>query len=205
MILLAAAWMLVSWLAGSHQVRFLLPLVAFAAWAVPWLLQSRPFLPIAFWVVLGLLASPWTISYGLGRIVRVAPFLSGHLDREGFLASRLPCHAGFTWANRHLPGSGRLLVLFEERTYLLRRPFLWTGLMPYAFINFLHRSGSGATAERLLKEQKVGAVFLPRFGGRLLQQIQGETFQRVRQDLFDDRLRSVYADSQCEILIWKEP
>lgn len=204
-ILACAAWLLGIWLLGSHQVRFLMPLVALLAWAVPKMVSATPARRLVFWVALGIVSCTWTASYGLNRIARVEPYTSGAMTADRFLASKLPFYACFDWANRHLTGDGKILVLLEERTFHLRRPSLWTGLLPHHFINFLYRSGTAAEAERLLKEQGIAYIYLPRHAVTLYANIDSEEFQKIRAEFFQDRLKPVYSDPQCTLLAWKTP
>ncbi len=202
-ILACAAWLLGIWLLGSHQVRFLLPLVALLSWAVSLMIPVLPFRRLVFWVILGIVSCTWTASYGLNRIARVEPYVSGAVTADRFLASNFPFYRCFDWANRHLAGDGKVLVLLEERTFLLRHPHLWTGLLPHHFINFLYRSGSAAEAERLLKEQGIACIYLPRHAAALYANIDSEEFQKIRAEFFQDRLKPVYSDPQCTLLTWK--
>lgn len=204
-ILACAVWLLGIWLLGSHQIRFLLSLVSLLAWAVPMMVPALSARRLAFWMVLGIVSCTWTASYGLNRIARVEPYLSGAMTVDRFLASKLPFYACYDWANRHLTGDGKILILLEERTFLLRRPYLWTGLLPHHFINFLYRSGSAAEAERLLKEQGISSIYLPRHAAALYANIDSEEFRKIQEEFFQERLNPVYSDPQCALLTWKTP
>ncbi|HOT29972.1 MAG TPA: hypothetical protein PLU72_17485 [Candidatus Ozemobacteraceae bacterium] len=204
-ILACAVWLLGIWLLGSHQIRFLLPLVALLAWAAPLMVFALPPRRLAFWMLLGIVSCTWTASYGLNRIARVEPAVSGAMPADRFLASKFPFYACFDWANRHLTGEGKILVLLEERTYHLRRPHLWTGLLPHHFINFLYRSGSAAEAERLLKEQGIAYIYLPRHAAALYANIDSEGFRKIQEEFFQKCLTPVYSDPQCALLTWKSP
>ncbi len=204
-ILACAIWLSGIWLLGSHQIRFLLPLVALLGWAVPRMVSAVYARRLAFWVVLGIVSCTWTASYGLNRIARVEPHVSGAMTADRFLASHFPFYHCFDWANRHLTGAGKVLVLLEERTFLLRHPYLWTGLLPHHGINFLYRSGSAAEAERLLKEQGIAYIYLPRHAAALYANVDSEEFQKIRTEFFQNRLKPVYSDPQCALLAWKTP
>nr|MBP7633225.1 hypothetical protein [Candidatus Ozemobacteraceae bacterium] len=191
------------WLLGSHQVRFLLPLVTLLSWSVTGMIRGGSMRRAMFWILIGIVSCTWTVSYGLNRIARVAPYLSGDQTSERYLAAKLPFYACFDWANRSLSGDGIILVLLEERTFLLRRPYLWTGLLPHTFINFLHACGTAAEAERLLRERGIEYVFLPRHAAVLYANIDNALFQTIRREFFQERLETIYSDAQCALLSWK--
>ncbi|MBF0499290.1 MAG: hypothetical protein HQM09_04115 [Candidatus Riflebacteria bacterium] len=198
-------WMLAGWLSGSHQIRFLMPLVAFSAWAVPWLFSGISRRQLFCWIIIAALSSCWAITYGVSRIDRVAPFVAGKISENEYYAASIPFFNCFAWANANLPESAKTLVLLEECSYLLKKNQLWTGLLPHTFVNFLYRCGSAETAERILRKHGITHIFIPSYGKIIFSEIQDSIFQTVQSDFFSRHLKSVYNDGQYEFFAWAVP
>jgi hypothetical protein len=202
-----------AWLAGSHQIRFLLPLVAVSLWLPGTILARPPHDPTAtapenrrhiwFWLGLFLLAGVWSWGYSVNRIHRYAPFVSGHIPREDFLSRHLPFFPAFSWASHHLK-TGRLLVLLEERTLFLDCPYSWTSIIPTAFANFLHAHPSSEAAAGSLRAQGITHILLPRFGLDVFRDIsEDEHYRSVFSGFFRDRLTIAFEDRFFLIFSWK--
>lgn len=122
------------WFLQTHQSRFLMPttpvLALLAAYGVTWLAgvgKEKCLGIIQCGLILLLLSTHWFFnSSARGLIADRWQYLSGRIDREEFLTSRVSGYAVFSYANENLPEDAYvLLALYECRGYYLDRKYMW--------------------------------------------------------------------------------
>ncbi len=164
-LLVAGGWYLLWFFLVSHQLRFLLPGIAFAALPTSyllislydgmcilldhprWLRHTAQVLAIGglLWLASGTLA--WRDPLAREVYQRREPYLRGQISRAQLIESRLPTLPILMYANTHLPPDARiLLVPYEPRVYYLDRDFRWGNLVGQRVIRF----ETFATAAELL-------------------------------------------------------
>lgn len=154
-LLVAGGWYLLWFMLVSHQLRFLLPGIAFAALPASyvlislydgmcillyhprWLRHTAQLLAIVglLWLASGTLA--WRDPLARDVYERREPYLRGQISRTQLIESRLPTLPILTYANTHLPADARILfVPYEPRVYYLERDFRWGNLVGQRMIRF---------------------------------------------------------------------
>lgn len=121
------------WFLQTHQSRFLMPttpvFAVLAAYGVTWLSEvgKKQSGIIQCGLILLLLSTHWFFNPSArGLISDRWEYLSGRIDRDGFLSSRVPGYAVFAYANEYLPEDAYvLLALYECRGYYLDRRYMW--------------------------------------------------------------------------------
>jgi hypothetical protein len=123
-----------SWFFLTHQTRFLMPMVPFAALlaaaGVAWLWQwaSLPLrVPLHLLLIGWLLAGAWVFdTYQSAAWSLRWPYLNGTIARAAYLSRIYPEYPIFAYANRTLPAEARVLLApYEPRGYYLERDYMW--------------------------------------------------------------------------------
>lgn len=122
-------------LIGSHQIRFLLPVVPLyallAAYAFVWMYEQLPQFPLRLGLLLllcGLVlrAWPWMIPGERELQAERFAYVRGTLSRDAWLDQEIDSLPLFRYANSSLPADARILLLpYENRTYYLDRDYIW--------------------------------------------------------------------------------
>lgn len=147
------------WFLQTHQSRFLMPttpvLALLAAYGVTWLAgvgKGKYSGIIQCGLMLLLLSTHWFFNPSArGLISDRWQYLSGRIDREDFLTSRVSGYAVFSYANENLPEDAYvLLALYECRGYYLDRKYMWANPISQRVL----RLEQFATSEELSDELK---------------------------------------------------
>ncbi len=148
-----------AWFFGTHQTRFLMPLVPAMALAcaagVAWLWRLGPVFRWRHLVraaaVLLLLATNWLFRHGdLENLLHNVPYLAGHQSRAAWLQERVPGYEVFDYLNEHLaPDATVLLGLYEVRGYYLDAAYIWLNPVGQRVIRVERMTSSRQLAELL--------------------------------------------------------
>ncbi|MBI3039717.1 hypothetical protein HYY75_11850, partial [bacterium] len=155
------------WVLGSHQLRHLMPLVAIGAFLFGEFGESLgKRVSIIFWIAV-IISMPWTGEALIERFNRTATVVAHPESVSEYLSKHFTSFSAIQWANRNLSSESKVLVLLEERTFLFDVPYIWTGIYPHWWINFVFRCGSIEKIEEILKKFGVTHIFLPIYGLRV--------------------------------------
>ncbi len=99
--------------------------LAGVAIAVEWLSSSRPIARVAAAVVFaGALIAQGIVVASVARSYNLVPYLTGRQTAGEYIAEARTFAKPYAWIASHTPPSARLLLLGENRTFYLQRPFI---------------------------------------------------------------------------------
>lgn len=137
----------VFWFSGTHQWRFLTPVLPMLCLLAAYTLERLQELLsqvrmvsvlVQTGVSVALVSSLFVVNPSEMDLVRKTyAYYSGALNRGQFLSYLLPEYAVFDWANEHLPADARvLLAIYETRGYYLERDYVWANPLGQRVIRF---------------------------------------------------------------------
>lgn len=164
------------WASGTLQVRFLFPLLpvlaVLSAFGIGMALEKsrKPGLAV---VITACLVMGFNLFFSVFRHCEkgVIDYMTGAVEREQYLSSRLPFYENFKYINENLPVRARVAPLYEPRIYYLERPVKWCGEMGIWPVNVFYGSDSAAEVVGRFKNMGIEYLFLPVHGVKFLHEI----------------------------------
>ena len=159
------------WFLLSQQTRFLAPLLPVLAllagdtyaWMWQGFARAPRWLAASVATSLLLLILPLFAAPEQQRWRDGAAYLAGQLGRDDYLARYVPSEPLYRYANAALPSNALVLLLFENRGYLLDRDYVWANPVSQRIIKFEQYSDVAALAADLCQRRFTHLLYYDAF------------------------------------------